>query len=276
MGFLSWLLGGTSNATALSVQNGMANLSAVYNGTCDFNCQNSIKDLDITLINTTVGGDIDINQACVIDSTCTFNTSLDLVSDVYFFAKNSTNAGSPSFINPFESMNSLSESIQTIRQNINQQVSQKCSSDVLNSIQDVNIFAQNSNIGGNVVISQSGSNTGNCAMNATMTAAAYASGSATNSASSGKDLKGGGSVAIFVTIALVVVAIAAIYMLSRFWKKKEDDKAAALTTPKTTTLTAPPTQLQVEPTQIAPEVQALLISPEGANLSDDQVRALLV
>ena len=78
---------------------------------------------------------------------------------------------------------------------------------------NISIFAANSTIGGSIAITQNASTQGQCQLTNSMTAAAYASGIANNTASSGKDKKGqkfGNKNPIVVAIILVVILIIVI------------------------------------------------------------------
>lgn len=94
-------------------------------------------------------------------------------------------------------------------------------------MKDISIQVVDSDVG-NLALSQSGQVGGQCQLNNTMTAAAYASGQTTNTATSGKDKKGqkfGGKkgekgqiltwVAIVIVVLIVLGIIARVYVQMR-------------------------------------------------------------
>jgi hypothetical protein len=121
-----------------------------------------------------------------------------------------------------------------MQQNINQTVDQTCDVQSTNDINNIQIFAANSDIQGNVAIGQSGNTVGNCAMNNVMNATEYATGFADNCAASGKKSKKScagkfsGTPYILIGVGIVIAIIIAILLYHHFTK-------GAAPTPSTST-----------------------------------------
>lgn len=218
-------MGGISSTLNFSQQNANANLAQQYSGSCSVECNNKISDVDISFINSNIGGNLEISQTCSANGQCMFNNTMDAVSDVLYKASNSANAGNAAGLIPnFNQDDAQNYSYQKIQQSVNQYISQKCNVSSANSMDNVQIFAANSNIGGNVVIGQQGEATGNCQLDSSMTASAYASGTIDNCAMTGKKVgmkkcsagKGGMSIASIVGVVVAfIVVIMVIMMISK-------------------------------------------------------------
>lgn len=213
---------GWSQDSNTSSQSADATLTQQYSGTCDVSCENDINDVNIDLINTTVNGNVTISQVCAANGTCLFNNSMDATSDVMFKASNSANATDAGswFAGVFNADISDNSSVQSIQETIGQIINQSCKVTSTNQMNDVNIFAANSYIGGNIGIGQQGSANGNCQLNSTMTAAAYATGTIDNCATSGKKVmkkcgagKGSKSIGYFAMYFGIAVAIFIFIMI---------------------------------------------------------------
>ena len=182
-----------------------------FSGTCNVVCQNAMSDIDVDIINSRIGGDITLSQSCSTNATCLFNNNMDATADVIFKVKNTTNAKNAEEIGGIDIAET--DSRQDIREAINQSSTEKCNIGSYNQMNDVTIFAENSDIGGGIAISQQGSTVGRCQLNNTMKAAAYASGMAQNTTTSGKDKKGekfGQMSTVAVIMIYVVIAIVLI------------------------------------------------------------------
>ena len=175
MSALEAFLGGlfsVSYSSAESRQRAISNIFQSYQGNCNISCDNEISNINITAINTDIKGNIEVTQSCAVDGNCTFNSSANTLSDVLFKASNSASAKAGAAVAGVNV--SSTDSKTDIEQNISQSVIQKCDISSTNQINDVTVFAANSNIGGNIEISQTGKAGGGCALNSTMTAATYA------------------------------------------------------------------------------------------------------
>lgn len=201
----------SSNST--SSQTAAANISQQYAGTCDIICDNSISNVNMDFIDSIVTGGVNLTQSCTVNAPCLFNVMQNASADVIFKATNT--AGSASGILPQISWNnSNTSSYQNISENISQGISQQCNLSSVNSLNGVNVYAQNSTIGGGINITQTGDTAGSCTLNAGMSAAEIASGTSDNCSTSGKKAKkecggkgGGGSTASMVVGVIIVVVL---------------------------------------------------------------------
>lgn len=219
----------TSDTDSKQISN--AKLMQNYNGTCNISCQNSISNASITAINDKIGGSIEMTQDCSVDAQCTFNVSQSALTDIIFKATNSTAAASGAGAlggNVVDITNSHSSSYQEINQNIQEIINQKCDITSVNDMNNVSIYAANSNIGGNLQIGQYGKVGGSCALQASMSATAMAQGTSNNCAASGKGKKmkkscggkGGKSIGTFILYgAIALVAFTVIMMVVRYFKE---------------------------------------------------------
>lgn len=210
---------GWSDAISKSTQVANANISNQYAGSCDITCNNTMDNVSIALINSQVGGDVDVTQSCSVNGQCMFDTTQNATTDVIFKAANSANAASA--IGTLSRDYSYNKSYQEINQNVQNSISQECNLQSSNDMDNVTIFAANSQIGGSVVVDQSGNVTGGCTLQAAMTANALASGTANNCAAAGKKAikacggKGGFSIMqllLYLAAAIVIFIVVMIVM----------------------------------------------------------------
>lgn len=217
-------MGGGSSSVSESTQTAEAFLAQQFYGSCNITCTNIAKDVNIDLIDTIVGGSINLTQNCSVNSVCMISNSSDASSDILFKAKNSTNAKdvgglfSGSLFN-FDSATSMSR--QDIKQKIVQNTTETCKLASLNQMNDINILAANSVIGGSINIGQSGSTQGTCQLSNNMSAAATATAMASNTATSGKDKKGelGGTLGIILVFAGI---IAIVFIVAKMYTNGRD------------------------------------------------------
>lgn len=140
------------------------------NAICKFDCSNTIDGVDISLIGTTIGGDISITNTCVIDNTqCTIKQALDsqmenMLDEQFQLTEKLQQGG----FDPADILNALlpwNIGVTTINlrmeQIITNQISQlanaTCIQSADNNIRDVRIYAAQSSIGGSINIANSGS-----------------------------------------------------------------------------------------------------------------------
>lgn len=212
---------GWSVSKSISEQSANANLSNQYAGTCNISCNNTIDNATLTLINSQVGGDVGITQSCSVNGQCMFNTSQNATADVMFKATNSSNAKNAATVLPATNRDKAkTAAYQTINEMISNSVSQACNISSANSMDDVSIFAVNSEIGGNLVIGQVGNVTGGCALQSMMSATALASGTANDCSSSGKKTpkkscggKGGTSIGKYLLYGVIGIVIFIVIMI---------------------------------------------------------------
>jgi hypothetical protein len=223
-----------NSASSSSYQYADAQIAQSYQGTCDINCENSMNNVDITFINSNVGNNVNVTQSCAVNGQCLFNNTMDSTADVIFKASNSANAAAAILQLPsFDSSSTFS--LQSIQENINESTSQTCDVSSINQMNNLNFFAANTDISGSVNIGQSGVTNGNCQLNDSMRASAYASGTIDNCAAAGKAAKGkcslgkgSSSITYFLIILLIiVVAIVLIIVGSHFISKYSKSKGSS-------------------------------------------------
>jgi len=227
---------GPSLSKSASEQRAQSNLYQSYQGSCDISCNNVMSDVDITLINSDVGG-VELTQSCAVDGICTMNNASNTLSDILFKAKNSTNAKNA--VVPLQLDVALSESRQDIQQAIDQVVNQKCAISSNNQMTDVTIYAANSNIGNGVKLDQDGKASGGCALTSTMSAAAYATGMATNVATSGKDKKAEKGKSVWAVVGIAIAIIVVVLVGSKAFSTYLAKKSGATSTTSAESGTAP-------------------------------------
>lgn len=215
---------GASTSTSTSEQTANAFLSQQFSGSCDITCTNIAEGINIDIINSVIGGSINLTQTCNVDASCMVSNSSDATSDIMFKAANSSNAKNAANLFSGDLFNAdwaQSSSRQNIKQKILQNTTETCKMASLNQMKDVSILAANSVIGGSVNISQSGSTTGTCQLSNNFSAAASATAMASNSATSGKDKKGqkfggaAGIVGVIIVLGVVVYIVAKMYVNNR-------------------------------------------------------------
>ena len=182
---------GLSKSYNTSIQEAQADITQDYSGTCQISCNNEINNVDIDIVNSNVQGGINMSQTCTTNGTCLFNNTMNATSDVLFKASNSSNASDAGgwFAGVYNEDISSNKSYQSINQSINQLINQNCNVSSTNQINNVDIFAENSTIGGGINIGQNGVTNGNCQLTASMTASEYASGTIDNCSAAGKKSK---------------------------------------------------------------------------------------
>lgn len=205
---------GVSYSKAESEQSANTYMAQQFSGTCNVTCQNALNNVVVDIIGSTIGGSIKLDQSCSTNASCLIDSTSNATSDVMFKATNSSNASSAWSIwsgNPFSFEMAESLSRQDIKQTINQTSSEACNISSYNQMDNITIFVANSTIGGDISISQNASTQGQCKLKNSMSAAAYASGTAQNVAKSGKDKKGDkASLFTYIVIGIVVVVIVGI------------------------------------------------------------------
>lgn len=224
-------MGGTSSSSIYNSTDIESYISQQYSGTCDISCQNVEKDVNISVINSNVPGGIKISQQCSVDGSCYMGSNLDAVSDVLAKATNAASADAASgFLGDLvHNYNSNITNRTEIRTGISQAVSNSCNISSTNDLENVNIYAANSNLGGGIVIDQESDSKGRCAFNNAMQATAKATAIADNKASSGKDKYGYKSQKIeaIVSIVAAVVVLLIIFIIAKLFTRKNteaDDK----------------------------------------------------
>lgn len=215
-------LWGSSKAEVYNLQTAKQYLSQQFSGTCDVACSNTMKDINITAINSDVPDGINISQACTVDGNCAFAFTGDIVSDVMFKAKNAPNAkDTGSWFSGFSKKDSVTVRNRfDIGQALSQSVDQSCQISSTNQMQNVGIVAVNSSLK-DIDITQTGDAKGKCVLNGTLDAAAKATGIATNTPTSGKDKKGqkfgnkSGMLTILTWVGIAIVALAALAIVAK-------------------------------------------------------------
>lgn len=214
-----------SKTESKSNQRGTAYITQQFAGTCEIVCENIIGDVDETIINSYIEGDVGISQTCSTNGSCLIGSNSDALSDIAFVAKNSSNASSSKIIGDADA---VSEGRQQIRQNFRQSSNEKCNITSYNQTGNVSILAANSYIGGNVQINQQGSSSGQCQLNNSLTAAARASGDLEDDTKAKKDKAAKFSMITWIAIAVVVLVVAGMMAkgFSMLGKRKSSSSPA--------------------------------------------------
>jgi hypothetical protein len=200
----------SSGSSSKSEQYGQSSVAQQYVGTCNVTCSNLASNIVIDLSNTTVDGGVNITQECTVDANCMFQVTQDATASVMFAASNSSNASDAGgVVGVGNSDKSESDGYQDIRESINNSISQTCNLTSSNDLENVKIYAANSDLSGGINIDQSANAAGSCSMNASMTAAAYSSGQMQNESASGKYAKGdkGESLVAIATILITIIIL---------------------------------------------------------------------
>lgn len=222
---------GASSSVAASQQTAEAFLSQQFYGSCDISCTNRQENVNVALINSVLDGDINLTQKCSTNGNCMISSSADATSSVLFKAGNSSNAKNASNLFSGSILNfdsSVAQTNQDIKQTILQNTTEKCNVSTLNEMDDINILAENSKIGGDINLSQSGNAKGKCQLGNSFSAAAAATGMATDKATSGKDKKGQkfGDKAGLGSVLGFIIVIVIIFVLARMFTQSQ--KASAV------------------------------------------------
>jgi len=220
-----------------SVQDASQTINQQYSGTCNIQCQNVDQNTNITCLNCNIGGNVEVDQTCAANGNCIFNTNQQATADVVFKAQNVAAVTPQSIwealIPHFNISDSTNISRQNIVENINQSVTQACAVSSVNQLDNTNIFLANSNVGGSILINQSGNTQGSCALNSMMSANAYATGSVDNCAATGKKAsktcsgKGGkkiGSTLVWIIVGIAVVVV--FFIIAKVLGNRRSKKAA--------------------------------------------------
>ncbi|HMP29722.1 MAG TPA: hypothetical protein PKD85_08975 [Saprospiraceae bacterium] len=246
-----------------------SNLVQTYAGTCDISCTNQISNTTVASINSQIKGNLGVTQTCAVNGQCSFDVSQSALTDTVFKTNTSAVTSTPLW-GTFDF--SSARSYQQINQYINQTVMQKCNIDSINTINNVDVYAVNSTITGNVGIGQVGQATGGCAMKTVMDATSLAAGTADVCASSGKKGKkscGGksgkslGSILIYGGAALIIFVI--IMITYRYFAGKKLPPCKADMPPGTKC--EPPKGHVLPPVQYGP-------APYGASIGQEYIEPI--
>jgi hypothetical protein len=240
---------GFSTAVVENSQIANSNLMQSFAGTCDITCNNSIDNASINAINDQIGGGIKVTQSCSVNGQCSFNVSQSAITDVAFKAINNSVSQTASDVGwlsgLFNATTSITKNYQEINQYVNDHVIEDCKVSSTNSMNNVEIFAINSQIGGDIAITQTGKTQGGCTMAAVMSASAIATATSNSCAGAGKFSKkscGGkanksiGSFLIYGAIGLVIFVV--IMMGFKYFQK--DLPPCTPNTPQGTPCKLPP------------------------------------
>jgi len=183
-------------------------------------CDNTESNTTIDVTDSFLWGDIDLLQQCNVNGQCYSSSTSDATADVKFKANQTTAATNFGEICIFCDQISDNSSLQDIQQVINQYTDEQCKIASVNDLQNVDIYIDNSSVWGDIKIAQSGATQGGCTMSNNMTAAAYATGSVAQHATTGKDKKqsklGTGILYYVGIIAAVIILIIIAFFVAKF------------------------------------------------------------
>lgn len=208
-----------SSAVSSSTQVANTNITQQYSGTCKISCNNTMNNVDATAVNSNVDG-IYVTQSCAVNGQCMMNSTANALADVVLKAQN---AASQALSWLPSSTTTLS--YQEINENIQQYVNQTCKITSSNEMNNVNVYAVNSNIANGIHIGQTGTVKGSCALSNLMSATAKATEMADNCAASGKSAKkkacsgkGGGIGSLILYGIIGIVLFTAVMMVIKYMK----------------------------------------------------------
>ena len=210
-----------SDSTNINEQVGITSIAQSYSGTCDIECDNSMEGVNVDIINSNVGGNVELTQSCTVNGQCLMASNVEALADVTFKAKNSSSAqgGCGSFVDVLSPCANISTNISRskIVENFNQAVQQTCKVRSVNSMNNISVLAASSNIGGGIYINQHGNATGSCSLQNVMGATAKATsivdncsvagGKKATKACSGKNGKSSSQILLYTAIAIVVIVV---------------------------------------------------------------------
>lgn len=208
-----------TSSTTSSVQKAESNIMQKFSGSCDIKCQNRISDVNIDLIDSVIGGSVLLSQTCAANGSCIIGNTMTGIVDTMFKAQGSTNAhDTGSIVGAGNSETANSSSYQDLYQSVQNYSTQTCNVGSYNEMDNINIFADNTQIVGDIAVSQSGSTVGKCQLTNNMSAASKAAVTADLTASSGKDKKASkfssaGSFLIFAVV--IIVGIIAFMVIAK-------------------------------------------------------------
>jgi hypothetical protein len=139
------------------------NLSTSCTATCDSN----ISNVDIIIIDTKVRGGIRFNQVCSAYAACTLPQSVDINAERILTSsiEQSSNVAN-SFLSYSPTANETSIDFQSrIRNSLTQILTSSCNANTRQSINNVLVYAMNSEIAGDIEFSQNGEASAVCSMN---------------------------------------------------------------------------------------------------------------
>lgn len=225
---------GTANVNTVSAIN-EAVTTAVQSSqsSCTATCSATSTVNTIIISGTTIGGDLDLSLKCEANALCTQQNSLD--SSVTNFLKNATQqeattSGFPArLLDANINTSALKNRTSTA---LSQFINSSCSATSTTLFSNNLVYVTNSQIGGDVRLSQEGSATANCAqLNAAKLAVTNdLSNTAKQSATSSGLFGGlGGIVGLLIVVGIV---IAGIYIYNKNKKPSAKRAAASSTAPK--------------------------------------------
>lgn len=219
MAFLGSLFG-IDAAVSTSEQTNLADIAQANSSSCDINCANTVGDVIYTFKDTTTG-DISFSQACTVDANCMMNSNISSFTDLMAKAANSASVKDSSRALVDLSGVSLNLSDTSSRQDnttkIRNSINQTCKEGTINAMGNYVINADSSKLG-KISVSQVGSTSGHCGMDALMSATARLQSEAENTSaveSSKKGGKGGFWGAVVGIAVLVLLMGVAAYFLTK-------------------------------------------------------------
>src|SRR6187399_337736 len=118
--------GGISTSNSSSFQSAAAYLSQNSQESCDITCTNIANEINIDIINSVIGGDINLTQSCSVNSSCLMGSASDATSDILFKCANSSNAKNAGGLFNFSADYANTMSRQQMKQTIIQSTSESC------------------------------------------------------------------------------------------------------------------------------------------------------
>jgi hypothetical protein len=207
---------GTPDAANVSEQDAEIFITQQFGATCNIECKNVMENVSEILENVVVDGDVIISQKCSTNATCVISNNSDMVANVMFAAKNSSNAKESE--KAFGSQPKVSnEGRQGIKEHLKQITNEECNITSYNEMRNVTAGAKKSTIHGSLLITQDGNVMGDCQMGNSLKAAAYASGTIDQEAKSeGAEGKKSAKMGMLMWIAFAVAFIAVAFIAGKY------------------------------------------------------------
>jgi hypothetical protein len=212
----------TPDSASISEQDAEIYITQQFGATCDIICKNVMSGTHISLNTDDIGGDVEINQTCSTNATCIISNNSDMIADINYAAKNSSNAkgGSGAFS---KQPTSLSYGRQGSKEHLKQISNEECNITSYQQMSDVYIQSKDSTIKGSVKINQEGQTVGSCQMGNSLKAAAYATGTIDQeSKSEGGEGKKSEKTGMLMWIFFIVLLLTIVYLVSKFIHNKNN------------------------------------------------------
>lgn len=220
-----------NTATNVIVQTSTNDIYQASSSICLANCNDVVKDVNIIIRDSTVPEGVKITQECTASSLCMMKNQLDSVATQQLEAAQLAEAKAPgnaAFVTwPGVSINTATNfTTQVLSNAVTQVIDSVCQSNVNNTVENVNIYLDNSDVQG-IEISQKGEAEASCAIEniASTTVSQKATAEQTAESTAGSAL-----VVIFMIIAIATILIALAWIAYETKKSEKQAEVQELST----------------------------------------------